>query len=508
MKIFFFNDTATTEIYTIDNGEMTAMELVERVGEAVATEIVSRWRPTRPMIIFAGPGSNGAYALVASRLLNEQGYRPHTILFNIGGQRLSTECAAARDLLLETVGDNLFTEVISRMDFPEIRREYIIVDGIFGTDSEDEVTRAFQMLIDGINEARATVVSIDVPSGMAGDWNPHSVNRYIIHATLTLAVQFPRMAFFLSNNAELVGEWKVLDVGMSEKAIASTPSQFFLVERRDVQQSLKRRQRFTSKADFGSAAIFAGSYGMMGAAILAGRGALRSGVGKVSICAPKCGFQIIQTALPEALYQFNAGEIVITDMTPAREYDAIAIGPGIGTSGETIQALEDFIGRRNKPVILDADALNCISLRPSILNSLPILSILTPHAGEFDRLFGEHHGDEDRLRTAIVKARAYKIFIILKGHYTAVVRPDGKIYFNSSGTQALATGGTGDVLTGMLVSLMAQGYKPEIASIIAVYLHGDAGRLAAETHGVYGVLASDVADNVGRAIKNIQQSAD
>ena len=508
MKIFSNQEIRAIERYTIDNGDMTAMELVERVGEAVATEIVSRWRATRPMIIFAGPGSNGAYALVAARLLNEQGYHPHTILFNIGGQKLSTECAAARDLLLEAAGDRLFTEVISRMDFPEIRREHIIIDGIFGSDSENEVTRAFQMLIDGINDAHATVVSIDVPTGMAGDWNPNSVNRYIIHASLTLAVQFPRMSFFLSNNSELVGEWKVLDVGMSEKAIASTPSQFFLVERRDVQQSLRNRRRFSSKADYGSAAIFAGSYGMMGAAILAGRGALRSGVGKVSICAPKCGFQIIQTALPEALYQFNAGEIVITDMTPARDYDAIAIGPGIGTSGETIQALEDFIGRRNKPVILDADALNCISLRPSMLNNLPILSILTPHAGEFDRLFGEHHGDEDRLLTAIAKARAYKIFIILKGHYTAIVRPDGKIYFNSSGTPALATGGTGDVLTGMLVSLLAQGYKPEIASIIAVYLHGEAGRLAAETHGTYGVLASDVADNIGRAIKNIKHPSD
>jgi len=503
MKIFSTQDIRAIDRYTIENEDVTAMELVERVAEAVTTEITSRWRPTRPVIIFAGPGNNGADALTVARMLVEQGWHPQTILFNIGGNRLSRECAAARDLLLEAAPDIHFTEVISRMDFPELRRGHLVIDGIFGSGFVGEMSRAYQLLIDRINDAHATVVSIDVPTGMSGDWNPNSVNRYIIHATLTLAVQFPRMAFFLANNAELVGEWKVLDVGLSEKAIAATPSQYFLVERRDVAQALRPRDEFSSKADYGSAAIFAGSYGMMGAAVMAARGCLRSGVGKVSVCAPKCGFNIIQTAVPEALYQYNKGEIVITDMTPAREYDAIAVGPGIGTATETLQAFEDFIGRRTKPVILDADALNCIAQRPNLLNSLPVLSVLTPHAGEFDRLFGEHHSDESRLRTAIDKAETYKIFIILKGRYTAIVRPDGKIYFNSSGTPALATAGTGDVLTGMLASFMAQGYKPEVACILAVYIHGEAGRLARETHGTYGVVASDVADNIGRVIASI-----
>jgi len=508
MKIFSTQDIRQIDRYTIENEDVTAMELVERVAECVCTEITSRYRTTRPMIIFAGPGNNGADALAVARMLIEQGFRPQVILFNIGGNRLSAECAAARDMLLKGAPDVQFTEVISRMDFPEIRRGHIVIDGIFGSGFHGEMSRAYQLLIDRINESHATVVSIDVPTGLSGDWNPNSVNRYIIHATLTLAVQFPRMAFFLANNADLVGEWKVMDIGLSEKAIAATPSQYFLVERRDIRQALKPRREFSSKADYGSAAIFAGSYGMMGAAVLAAKGALRSGVGKVSVCAPKCGFNIIQTAVPEALYQYNKGEMVITDMTPARDYDAIAIGPGIGTASETLQALEDFIARRTKPVILDADALNCIAMRPHILNSIPMLSILTPHAGEFDRLFGDHNSDEERLRTAIQKAETYKLFIILKGRYTAIVRPDGKIYFNSSGTPALATAGTGDLLTGMLASFMAQHYKPEVAAILAVYLHGEAGRLAREDQGTYGTVAGDVADNIGRAIRNILDSTE
>lgn len=507
MKIFSTRDIRGIDRYTIEHEGITSLELVERVAEAITIEITSRWRPTRHTIIFAGPGNNGADALTVARMLIEQGWRPRVILFNIGGNRLSKECAACRDMLLESAPDADFTEVTARMDFPDIQRGHIVIDGIFGSGFHGEMSRAYQLLIDRINDAHATVVSIDVPTGLSGDWNPNSVNRYIIHATLTLAVQFPRMAFFMADNAELVGEWKVLDIGLSAKAIAATPSQFFLVERRDVRMALRPRKAFSSKADYGTAALFAGSYGMMGAAVMSARACLRSGVGKVCVCAPKCGFNIIQTAVPEALYQYNKGEIVITDMTPAHEYDAIAVGPGIGTAAETLTALEDFIGRRTKPVILDADALNCIAMRPNMLNSLPVLSVLTPHAAEFDRLFGEHHSDEERLRTAIEKAETYKIFIILKGHHTAIVRPDGKIYFNSSGTAALATAGTGDVLTGMLASFMAQGYKPEIACILAVYLHGEAGRLARDEHGTYGVIASDVCDNIGRAIRQVMDSS-
>ncbi|MDE6125756.1 MAG: NAD(P)H-hydrate dehydratase, partial [Muribaculaceae bacterium] len=182
-------------------------------------------------------------------------------------------------------------------------------------------------------------------------------------------------------------------------------------------------------------------------------------------------------------------------------FAAVGIGRGIGSNEMTVKALEDFLASTSRPVVLDADALNCIALRPTMLNTVPVLSIMTPHAGEFDRLFGPQPSAEARLRKAIEMAKYYNIFIILKGHNTAIVRPDGKVYFNSSGTPAMATAGSGDVLTGVLLAMLAQGYPPEIASIIAVYIHGRAGEIAEETHGEYGVLAGDIADNVGRAIK-------
>ena len=232
---------------------------------------------------------------------------------------------------------------------------------------------------------------------------------------------------------------------------------------------------------------------------------IRAGVGKLTVNAPKWGYQILQTAVPEALYRYNRGEQNIAEIHPERHFNAIAVGPGIGTNELTVKALEDFLASASQPVVLDADALNCMAVRPSMLNTIPVLSIITPHAGEFDRLFGPQPSAEARLRKAIEMAKYYNILIILKGHYTAIVRPDGKVYFNSSGTPAMATAGSGDVLTGVLLAMLAQGYPAELASLIAVYIHGVAGELSAADHGDYGVVASDIAENIGRAIRDTLQ---
>lgn len=501
MKLFTTDEIRAIDRYTIENDDVTSLDLIERVAEGVADEIASRWRPNKPTIVFAGPGNNGADALASARLLYERGFRPEIYLFNIGGDKLSTDCIATRDHLLADFPDIHFCEVRTKFTMPDMTANHLIIDGLFGSGLHEELKGGFKTLVQNINEQNATVVSIDIPSGMFGDWNPQLVNRNTIHAKLTLAIQFPRLSFFLADNAELVGEWKVLDIGLSERAIATSPANFCLIEKRDVHRRLRHRKEFTSKADFGSAVIYAGSYGMMGAAVLAARGALRAGVGKLTINSPKCGNMILQSSVPEALFRYNRNDFNIVDIHPERDFNAIATGPGLGTDERTVKALEDFLASINQPVILDADALNCIALKPAMLNNIPVLSIITPHAGEFDRLFGPQPSSEARLRKAIEMAKHYNILIILKGRYTAIVRPDGKVYFNSSGCPAMATAGSGDVLTGVLASILAQGYQPELASIIAVYIHGLAGEMAAAEHGEYGVTAGDIADNIGRAIK-------
>lgn len=503
MKLFTNDEIRAIERYTIEQEGVSLAELIERVAEGVTDEICARWRSDKPTIIFAGPGNNGADALATCRLLCEHGFRPEVYLFNIGGNKLSADCAAQRDRLLAEHPEVFLNEVTKSFNMPQLHANYLVIDGLFGSGLSEELKGGFKVLVQNVNDEKATVVSIDLPSGMFGDWNPHIVNRDTVHATLTLAIQFPRLCFFIPDNAELIGEWKVIDIGLSEKAIQQSPVNFCLVEKKDVRHRLHHRKEFCSKADFGSAILYAGSYGMMGAAVLSASGALRAGVGKLTVCSPKCGYTIMQSSVPEAMYHYNRGEMNIVDIHPERSFNAIGIGPGIGTHELTVKALEDFLATINQPIVLDADALNCIAIKPSMLNTIPVLSVLTPHAGEFDRMFGPQTSGEARLRTAIEKAKYYNIFIILKGHYTAIVRPDGKVYFNSSGTPALATPGSGDVLTGILLAMLAQGYPAELASIIAVYIHGLAGEMAAAEHGEYGVLAGDIAANVGRAIKEV-----
>lgn len=505
MKIFTTEEIREIDRYTIEVEGVASIELIERVGKAVSDEIVGRWLPSKPVAVFAGPGNNGADALATARILCEKGFRPSVYLFNIGGNSLSEDCRICRDRLVQMPGVD-FTEITSNFSLPDLQKSHLVIDGLFGSGLKGSLLGGFVALVRYINETGATVISIDVPSGMSGDWNVDTIHRNIIHATMTIAIQFPRPSFFLKDNANLVGEWKVVDIGLSQKAIATTMPTYYFVENEDVKRRLRQRNAFSSKADFGSLAIVAGSYGMMGAAILASRAALRAGVGKLTTISPQCGFNIIQSTVPEALFQADKNSLITSHIQLAHEYSAVAIGPGIGTHESTIAALDDFLASYKRPIVLDADALNCMARRPSMLNNLPVLSILTPHVGEFDRLFGVQPSDEARLRKAVEVSAHYNIFIILKGHYTAVIRPDGRIYFNSSGTPAMATGGSGDCLTGIVGSLLAQGYLPEIASLMGVYIHGRAGEIAEARQGVYGVTAGDIADSVGLAIKLIMET--
>lgn len=503
MKLFTTPQIREIDRYTIETEKVPAIELIERVAEGVAFEIEARWHPGKPMVIFAGPGNNGADALATARILAEHGYRPEVFLFNIKGKALSPTCKAYRDALLALDMEIYFTEIIDVFSFPRLSPDHVVIDGIFGSGLRDNLKGGYVTLVQYINESGAQVVSIDVPSGMMGDSNPLAVNRNIIHANLTLAIQFPRIAFFNPDNAELVGEWKIIDIGLSDKAIADTTANYQLIEAEDVRGILKPRNVNSSKADYGTGRLIAGSYGMLGAAILAARGALRAGIGKLVTEAPKCGFEALQTAVPEALFQYNKGDLFVTELDAERPASAVAIGPGLGTHDATLQALEDFLLAYKKPVLLDADALNCISRRPALLNSVPVLSVITPHPGEFDRLFGKQPSSEARLIKAMEMARFYSIIIVLKGHHTATILPRGIVCFNSSGSPAMATAGSGDVLTGIILALMAQGYEPHQAAMAGVYIHGIAGELAAREHGEWGVTASDIAANTGKAISMI-----
>lgn len=502
MKIFTTKGLQNIFSRTMATSEDGGLGLMERIASSVSCEIISRWLPKKRFVLFAGPGSNGCIALAVARMLIEQGYRLEVFLFNVPSMPISDECQVNRDKLLAIEGVD-FTEVKTTFEMPYISADDVVIDGLFGTGLTAPLKGGFTMLVQGINDSNAFVVSIDMPSGLLAEWNLNNDRRNIIKADLTLAFKFKRLAFFFSENAEYVGTCKTLDIDFDAEAIRKTPSSFYIVEEPDVRRRLRKRKEFSNKYDYGTLLLAAGSYGMMGASVLSAKAALRSGVGMLTVHTPRCGFAVLQNSVPEAVNQYDNDSTVITDVRLERNYSAVAIGPGIGTKDDTVNAVDSLMKCYNRPCILDADALNCIASRPSMLEVIPKMSVITPHAAEFDRLFGKQQNDESRLREAIKMSRRYGIVIVLKGRYTMVVRPDEKVYINTTGSPALATPGSGDVLTGLISGFAAQGYEMELSAAMGAYIHGAAGDRAERVLGSYSVNASDIIDNIGPVIKEI-----
>lgn len=502
MKIFESHiipelDNATCEAQRIDS-----LQLMERAANTVACEIISRFLPTQRIVVIAGPGNNGGDALAAARILFEQGYKKvEVFLFNVLG-KISHDCDEEKKRIITMEGID-FTEVKRDFQPPYLGENDVVVDGLFGSGLKYPLQGGFLSLAKYVNASGAYVISIDIPSGLFGEWNSGMIRDYMVKADLTLTFEFPRLSFFFGENAGVLGEWKVLDIDLDKAKMKETSTDFMYVEMRNVRPFLKPRGKFTGKRDYGSVLMMTGSIGMIGASVMSAKACLRSGAGLVTVHSARYAMPVVQTSVPEAMFEPDRNEHYITDMTVHHSHQAVAIGPGIGTHDRTIDALENFLKTCETPLVLDADALNCMARRPQLLSLIPANTIITPHAGEFDRLFGEHEDSETRLKKAIDMAKFYNIIIVLKGHYTATVRPTGKVYFNSTGNPGMATAGSGDVLTGVIAALLAQGFRPEHAATVGVFVHGLAGDIAVKENGEYGVMASDIANNCGRAIKAI-----
>ena len=506
MKIFPGSVIKEIDVATCERQGIESIDLMERAASAVASEIISRFLPTRRFVVIAGPGNNGGDALAVARIMFEQGYRNMEVfLFNVLG-KLSHDCEIERQKLLD-VGEINFIEITKQFNPPVLNQGDVLIDGLFGSGLNNPMIGGFAMLVRHFNESGAYIISIDIPAGLFGEWNEKISMRDVIHADLTLAFQMPRLSFFFPENIEALGEVKLLDIGLDEDKIRESPSDFMVVEARTVRPLLRERPNYSGKRDYGSMLLFAGSVGMAGAAVLAAKGAFRSGVGLVTVHSGAALMPILQTAIPEAMFEPDRNEFFITDMSVHHHHQVIAIGPGIGTNSKTATALDYLFKTVKQPLVIDADALNCMAMHPELIPLIPSHSVLTPHIYEFDRLFGEHASNEQRLRKAIDMAKLYNIIIVLKGYHTVTVRPTGKVYFNSTGNPGMATAGSGDVLTGVIGSFIAQGFQPQYAATIGPYIHGLAGDLAAEELGEYGVTASDIAFYCCKAIKKIMSGA-
>ena len=492
MKIFTTTQIRQLDQYTIDNEPVASIGLMERAADRILQHFRKDWGMNTEVVILAGPGNNGGDGLALGRMLLQIGYEVQVILLHSG--KISADCKINKERLQEYFPD-FFTEQNGRFDPPEMTKETVIVDALFGSGLSKTIDGIYKKAIQWINSRPNRVVSVDIPSGLPGE-ACRTETDCVVEADFTYSLQFPKLAFLFPENEKFVGKWKVIDIQLHPKVIADTESNFVFLEKSDIQAILKSRARFSHKRTFGHALIWAGKKGMAGAAVLTSRGALRSGTGLVTVHSLEENRVILQSTVPEAIF--------VNELPNLVHYNSFAFGPGLGTDNQTSDMLFELLKTVQKPCVLDADALNIISQHKNYLDFIPENSILTPHPGEFERLFGPSANSQERIDKASEKAQEYSFIIVLKGANTLIATPDGKLYFNSTGNPGMASGGMGDVLTGIIAGLLAQGYTSEQSALMGVYLHGLAADLALQTQSEESLLASDVAGNLGNTFKHLR----
>ncbi len=501
MKIFTTSQIVEIDRYTIENEPIAGIDLMERAASRIAGWLADRFTRERQMVFFAGPGNNGGDALAVARQLAGSGYRCEIIIPDFG-----KEPSASFLINLERLVNQSLIKITSISDghhIPKIFAESVIVDGLFGSGLTRPLSGFPASVVDQINQLGNIVVSIDIPSGMMGEDNSGNNPDGIVRADFTLTLQFPKIAFFFPENEKYTGRWTVLPIGLHPEGISITDSPFWFVDLDEVRNLLPARGKFAHKGDFGHAMLVAGSYGKMGAAVLAAKACLRSGAGLLTAHVPGKGYGIIQAAVPEAMASIDSDNKVFSEFPDPGLYSAVGAGPGLGQSPETCRALENLLGNCKAPMVIDADALNIIAANRELLRKIPFNSVLTPHPGEFRRLAGDCSNSWERLLKQAEFSKRYRIILVLKGAYTSVTLPDGRIFFNSTGNPGMATAGSGDVLTGIILGLLSQRIDPENAALFGVYLHGLAGDIAAAKNSEPGLVAGDIIGCIGKAFLRI-----
>lgn len=392
----------------------------------------------------------------------------------------------------------LFT-IDTEKSIPEIPSGSVIIDGLFGSGLNRQLEGVPEKVVKKINSSGSLVVSIDMPSGLFGEDNSRNDLSKVVRANFTLTFQFPKLSFFFPEHSELLGKWEILPIGLHPEAFRQISSPYNYLNEDFFHGIIRKREKFSHKGNYGHALLIAGSYGKMGAAVLASRACLRSGVGLLTTHVPHSGCEIMQTSVPEAMCSIDSSDFVFSQAPATELFTAIGIGPGLGTDKVTEQALTNLLKLQPSKIILDADALNIISKNRELLEFLPENAVLTPHPKEFERLAGVSTDSYSRLKLQLDFSKKHKVVVVLKGAHTCITLPDGDVFFNTTGNPGMATAGCGDVLTGIILALLAQNYSPCHAARIGVFVHGLAGDLSAVQNGEISLTASDLVSFLGAA---------
>lgn len=496
MKIFATSDIKEIDRLTMQYEPISSIDLMRRASLCFANELLTELPQGKVVYVMAGNGNNGGDAVFVAYFLKNVGVEVQLFHCDCGGA-VSADCAESLRQFSEKYQD-CFHKVCDVSELPAISGDDVLIDGLFGSGLNRPLQGFYAEVVKFVNNADCTVFAIDIPSGLMGEDNSQNDASAILHADYTYTFQFPKLSFLLPENADYVGSWRVLDIGLSAKAIDETPGSCFFLDDEMAEKMLKPRAKFSHKGTYGHALIVGGSRGKMGAAVLASKACLRSGVGLLTAYVPRCGYEIMQISVPEAMTMDDAEENLLAAVPDAERYDAVGVGVGIGQDERTAAMLSALLKQSTRPMVLDADALNIVSLHREMFGYIPKNSILTPHPKEFDRLTSPSATTYERLQKALALSAEWQVYVVLKGAHTAVVCPDGKVYFNSTGNPGMATAGSGDVLCGVITSLLAQRYTPLEAALLGVYAHGKAGDRAAAQRSQQNMTAADIVEHLFR----------
>lgn len=473
---------------------------MERAATACKDWIIRQYPDQVQYIIFCGKGNNGGDGLAVARLLLERGCTVFIYILEFGNK--GTDDFQLNLSRLHRYPQGHIHFIQSEEHIPVLPPGFVLIDALFGTGLSRPAEGLAAGLIRTINQSTDPVISIDIPSGLYTDQSSRGLDS--IQATHTLNFQCYKLAFLLAENGAAIGQVHLLDIGLHPQYQEDTVTPYEWLDLPIIQAIYRERPRFAHKGNFGHALLLAGSTGKMGAAVLAAKACLRSGAGLLSCHIPGNGLTILQTAVPEAMAIPDPHPDCISTVVTPEKYNAVGIGPGIGLSPETGDCLIALLARYKHPIVIDADALNLMAADKSILEKLPPGSILTPHPKEFERIAGASENDIDRIHKAKELAARLKVVVVLKGHHTMIATPGGLCYFNSTGNPGMATAGSGDVLTGVLTGLLAQGYSPVEAALLGVYLHGLAADISAAETSMEALIAGDIVSGLGQAFRQLQ----
>lgn len=486
------------DAYTIRNEPISSVDLMERAAKAFVGWFVNHFPDRKQTIaVYCGSGNNGGDGLAISRILVEHGYNNIDVKIAGYSKRSTPDFDINLARLIELAVP--VTALLTGEDFPQ-ENANIIIDALLGTGLNKPLAGDYERLAQFINNVKANKVAVDIPTGFFADGDM-PVDATVVKADVVISFQQPKINFLLPESAKHIDCWQTVNIGLNEDFISSLNAPYQFIEDKDAREMIKPRRHFSNKGTYGHGLIIAGEPETMGAALLSASACLYAGAGLTTACIPQSGLVALNTLHPEIMAVIRED-----DKKPDiawQRYAAVGIGPGLGKKAHALTLLTDALENINQPVVADADALNLLSENLHLLAKLPKGSIITPHMKEFDRLFGEHKNWWQRMQTARVKAAELDINIVLKNDYTLIITPQGKVYFNSTGNPAMATGGMGDVLTGIITSLLAQRYTPEAACVLGVYIHGKTGDELALPDCAYVVTPTQVAQNLPLAMAKL-----